>query len=294
MVPNDRVGVVERFGKFARLVSPGIAPVLCCLGETVAGSLSKRVQQIDVVCETKTKDNVFVHVAVSVQFEARPEQYYEAFYRLSNVQEQIKSYVYDVIRSAIPKIILDEVFDSKDEVAMAVKNELSETMPSFGWNILQALVVDITPDSKVKNAMNEINAAQRIRQAAGDKAEAEKILVVKAAEADAESKFLQGVGISRQRQAIVEGLRESVVQFTDNVSDISSADVMQLMLMTQYLDTMKDIGASSKATTVFIPSNPGEGLEQVRGRRHGGGQAPPEEASRLRQYLDMVLPGSKE
>ncbi|CAK9106453.1 Hypersensitive-induced response protein 1 (AtHIR1) [Durusdinium trenchii] len=158
---------------------------------------------------------------------------------------------------------------------MAVKKELSQTMPGYGWNILQALVVDITPDSKVKNAMNEINAAQRIRQAANDKAEAEKILVVKAAEADAESKYLQGVGISRQRQAIVEGLRESVVQFTDNVSDISSQDVMELMLMTQYLDTMKDIGASSKSSTVFIPSNPGDGLNQMRqGFMEGAAAAP--------------------
>mmetsp|Transcript_17698 Transcript_17698/g.28649 ORF Transcript_17698/g.28649 Transcript_17698/m.28649 type:complete len:220 (+) Transcript_17698:544-1203(+) len=201
-VSNDKIAVIEQFGKFSRMAEPGFSPVICCIGEYVAGYMSNRVQQIDVRCETKTKDNVFVFVTVSVQFEVRREDVYNAFYKLTNPHSQVTAFVFDVIRSTVPKIILDDVFDSKDEIADAVKKELANTMPGFGYNILQTLVTDITPDAKVKQAMNEINAAQRTRVAATDKAEADKILVVKAAEADAESKYLAGVGVARQRQAV--------------------------------------------------------------------------------------------
>lgn len=223
----------------------------------MAGSVSLRVRQLDVTIETKTKDNVFVVVVVSVQYEVENDQVYDAFYRLTNPLEQIRAYVFDVVRSAVPKINLDDVFDQKDEIARAVKTDLAQTMPSYGYHILQTLVTDIEPDARVKSAMNEINAAQRQRVAAADKAEAEKILVVKGAEADAESKYLAGVGISRQRQAIVNGLRESVVAFNREVSDVSPRDVLEIMMMTQYFDMMKDVGSNPKASTVFVPNTPG-------------------------------------
>eukprot|EP00894_Picocystis_sp_ML_P003960 jgi/Pico_ML_1/54477/g4817.t1 len=192
-IKSSTAGVVERFGKFSRVIYPGLNFLACCIGECVSGAVSLRVRQLDVTIETKTKDNVFVVVVVSVQYEVENDQVYDAFYRLTNPLEQIRAYVFDVVRSTVPKINLDDVFDQKDEIAKAVKSDLAQTMPSYGYHILQTLVTDIEPDSRVKSAMNEINAAQRQRVAAADKAEAEKILVVKAAEADAESKYLAGI-----------------------------------------------------------------------------------------------------
>jgi len=216
-----------------------------------------KVQQLDVSCETKTNDNVFVNIVVSVQYQVLQENIYEAYYKLTNPRAQITSYVFDVVRAEVPKLELDRVFDTKDEIARAVKAELQKVMSEFGFEILQALITDIDPAPKVKAAMNEINAAQRLRVAAEDKAEAEKILVVKAAQADSESKYLSGVGISRQRQAIVEGLRESVLEFAEAVEGATPKDVMDLILVTQYFDTLKEIGASSKTTSIFIPHSPG-------------------------------------
>lgn len=256
-VPQSTAGVVERFGKFSRVISPGLNFLACCIGEFVAGSVSLRVRQLDVTIETKTKDNVFVVVVVSVQYEVENDQVYDAFYRLTNPLEQIRAYVFDVVRSTVPKINLDDVFDQKDEIAKAVKTDLAQTMPSYGYHILQTLVTDIEPDSRVKSSMNEINAAQRQRVAAADKAEAEKILVVKGAEADAESKYLAGVGISRQRQAIVNGLRDSVQAFTREITDVSPRDVLEIMMMTQYFDMMKDVGSNSRTSTIFVPNTPG-------------------------------------
>lgn len=256
-VPQSTAGVVERFGKFSRVISPGLNFLACCIGEFVAGAVSLRVRQLDVTIETKTKDNVFVVVVVSVQYEVENDQVYDAFYRLTNPLEQIRAYVFDVVRSTVPKINLDDVFDQKDEIAKAVKTDLAQTMPSYGYHILQTLVTDIEPDSRVKSSMNEINAAQRQRVAAADKAEAEKILVVKGAEADAESKYLAGVGISRQRQAIVNGLRDSVQAFTREITDVSPRDVLEIMMMTQYFDMMKDVGSNSRTSTIFVPNTPG-------------------------------------
>lgn len=255
-IPQDKAAIIEQCGKFDRVGSSGCNVVICCIGECITGTVSLRIDQLDVQIETKTKDNVFVQAVVSVQYEVQKEKTYEAYYKLTNPKAQITAYVFDVVRSTVPKIILDDVFDSKDMIASAVKNELSKIMPSYGYNILQTLVTDLSPDLKVKNAMNEINAAQRIRQAATDKAEAEKILAVKAAEADAESKYLQGMGISRQRQAIVGGLQESVVSFTGNVGGISAKDVLEIMMMTQYFDMMKDLGEKSASNCIFIPHSP--------------------------------------
>jgi regulator of protease activity HflC (stomatin/prohibitin superfamily) len=203
------------------------------------------------------QDNVFVNVVASVQYRALADKASDAFYKLSNTREQIQSYVFDVIRASVPKMILDDVFEQKNEIAKAVENELEKAMSAYGYEIVQTLIVDIEPDVNVKRAMNEINAAARMRLAATEKAEAEKILQIKRAEGDAESKYLAGLGIARQRQAIVDGLRDSVLAFSENVPGTSSKDVMDMVLVTQYFDTMKDIGASSKSSAVFIPHGPG-------------------------------------
>ena len=255
-VRQQTAGVIQRFGKFVRVAGPGLN-VKIPLIERIAGRVNLRVQQLDVNVETKTEDNVFVHVLVSVQFFVHPEKVFEAFYRLDDSGRQITSFVFDVVRARVPKIKLDDVFEKKDEIADAVKNELAQMMDDFGYGIVKTLVTDIDPDPKVKAAMNEINAAQRMRVAASEKGEADRILKVKAAEAEAQSKALQGKGIADQRKAIVEGLRESVGEFQKSVHGTSAQDVMQLVLMTQYFDTLKEIGATSHSNTVMIPHSPG-------------------------------------
>jgi regulator of protease activity HflC (stomatin/prohibitin superfamily) len=256
-IDQSTVAIKESFGKFDAILEPGCHCLPWCIGQQIAGYLSLRVQQLDVRCETKTKDNVFVNVVASVQYRALADKASDAFYKLSNTREQIQSYVFDVIRASVPKMILDDVFEQKNEIAKAVENELEKAMSAYGYEIVQTLIVDIEPDVNVKRAMNEINAAARMRLAATEKAEAEKILQIKRAEGDAESKYLAGLGIARQRQAIVDGLRDSVLAFSENVPGTSSKDVMDMVLVTQYFDTMKDIGASSKSSAVFIPHGPG-------------------------------------
>ena len=256
IVQQQTVAVVQRLGKFDRLAEAGLhirVPFI----EKVAGTVNLRVQQLDVEVETKTRDNVFVRVIVSVQYFVLVEKVYDAFYKLDDPVNQIKAFVFDVVRARVPKIRLDDVFEKKDEIAGAVKAELSQVMDDFGYGIVKTLVTDIDPDAKVKEAMNEINAAQRMRAAATEKGEAEKIMQVKAAEADAEAKALSGKGVADQRQAIVEGLRESVDEFQRTVPGTSPQDVMNLILMTQYFDMLKDIGQSSKANTILLPHSPG-------------------------------------
>ncbi|XP_042377263.1 hypersensitive-induced response protein 1-like [Zingiber officinale] len=256
-VDQSTVAVKETFGKFDEILDPGCHLLPWCIGQQIAGFLSLRVQQLDVRCETKTKDNVFVTVVASVQYRALAEKASDAFYRLSNTRGQIQSYVFDVIRASVPKLNLDDAFEQKNEIAKAVEDELEKAMSMYGYEIVQTLIVDIEPDEHVKRAMNEINAAARLRMAANEKAEAEKILQIKRAEGDAESKYLAGLGIARQRQAIVDGLRDSVIAFSVNVPGTTAKDVMDMVLVTQYFDTMKEIGASSKSSSVFIPHGPG-------------------------------------
>lgn len=256
-VDQSTVAIKESFGKFDEILEPGCHFLPWCIGKQIAGYLSLRVQQLDVRCETKTKDNVFVNVVASVQYRALADKASDAFYRLSNTREQIQSYVFDVIRACVPKMNLDDAFEQKNEIAKAVEDELEKAMSMYGYEIVQTLIVDIEPDEHVKRAMNEINAAARLRVAANEKAEAEKILQIKRAEGDAESKYLAGLGIARQRQAIVDGLRDSVLAFSENVPGTSAKDVMDMVLVTQYFDTMKEIGASSKSSSVFIPHGPG-------------------------------------
>ncbi|KAK8484349.1 hypothetical protein V6N11_049623, partial [Hibiscus sabdariffa] len=256
-VEQSTVAITETFGKFDDVLEPGCHCLPWCFGKQAAGILSLRVQQLDVRCETKTKDNVFVNVVASIQYRALSEKAQDAFYKLSNTRAQIQSYVFDVIRASVPKLELDAVFEQKNDIARAVEEELEKAMSHYGFEIVQTLIVDIEPDEHVKRAMNEINAAARLRVAANEKAEAEKILQIKRAEGDAESKYLAGLGIARQRQAIVDGLRDSVLAFSVNVPGTTSKDVMDMVLVTQYFDTMKEIGASSKSNSVFIPHGPG-------------------------------------
>lgn len=256
-VDQSTVVIKERFGRFNEVLEPGCHCMPWYLGSQVAGHLTLRLQQLDVRCETKTKDNVFVNVVASVQYRALADKASDAFYKLSNTRSQIQAYVFDVIRASVPKLLLDDVFEQKNEIARAVEEELEKAMSAYGYEIVQTLIVDIEPDEHVKRAMNEINAAARMRLAANEKAEAEKIIQIKRAEGEAESKYLAGLGIARQRQAIVDGLRDSVLGFSDNVPGTSAKDVLDMVLITQYFDTMKEIGASSKSSAVFIPHGPG-------------------------------------
>ncbi|BAT74571.1 hypothetical protein LR48_Vigan01g102600 [Vigna angularis] len=256
-VEQSTVAIKEVFGKYDDVLEPGFHCVPWFFGTQIAGYLSLRVQQLDVRCETKTKDNVFVTVVASIQYRPLAEKAVDAFYKLSNTREQIQAYVFDVIRACVPKMDLDASFEQKKEIARAVEEELEKAMSAYGYEIVQTLIVDIEPDVRVKRAMNEINAAARMRVAANEKAEAEKILQIKKAEGEAESKYLAGLGIARQRQAIVDGLRDSVLAFSENVPGTSSKDVMDMVLVTQYFDTLKEIGASSKSNSVFVPHGPG-------------------------------------
>jgi regulator of protease activity HflC (stomatin/prohibitin superfamily) len=255
-VNTAEVAVVTRFSRFLRIAQPGLnwkVPFF----DTVAGNVSLRVNQISLTMETKTKDNVFVTIPISVQNRVRPEKVYDAFYKLSDPTAQIKSYVEQVILGHVPGMTLDEVFASQSSIAAAVKLELDADMATFGFEIVNVLVTDIVPDAKVKSAMNDINAAQREQVAANARGEAEKILVVKKAEAEAESKALQGQGIANQRKAIIEGLRTSVEQFQKTVEGASAKEVMQLVLVTQYFDTLKSIGENNKTSTLFLAHTPG-------------------------------------
>lgn len=256
VVKQQTVAIIETLGKYSHIAHPGLNFKIPLL-QNVAGRLSLRVQQLDVSAETKTQDNVFVQVLVSVQYMVREENIYESFYRLQNPVSQINAYVFDVVRARVPTIRLDDLFIKKDDIAVAVKEELSETMGNFGFDIVNVLVTDIEPDAKVKEAMNEINYAERMRVAAVEKGEAERILKVKAAQADAEAKALQGKGIADQRTAIIEGLGQSVGEFQNRISGSTAQEVMNLVILTQYLDTLKEVGQSSQTNTILIPHGPG-------------------------------------
>jgi regulator of protease activity HflC (stomatin/prohibitin superfamily) len=253
-VNTAQVAIITRFGRFLRVADPGLNwkwPFI----DGVAARISLRVNQITLTMETKTKDNVFVTIPISVQNRVRPEKVFDAYYKLSDPTAQIQSYVEQVILGHVPGMTLDEVFASQSGIAAAVKQELDADMAGFGYEIVNVLVTDIVPDAKVKSAMNDINAAQREQVAATARGEAEKILVVKKAEAA--SKALQGQGIANQRKAIMEGLQSSIEQFQKGVGGASAAEVMQLVLVTQYFDTLKSIGEMDKTNTLFLSHSPG-------------------------------------
>eukprot|EP01083_Nonionella_stella_P024201 66900_1 len=243
-IKTNEVGIVEDLGQYKTLINPGLNFVLCPI-QQVAGTLSLRIQQLDVACETKTKDNVFVRAEVAVQFRVLPEFAYDAYYRLSDPRGQIQSYVFDVIRSTLPRMELDEAFASKREIAENTNRQLEAVMKDYGYEILTTLVTDLSPDARVKASMNEINASKRLKEAASHKAEADKVQQVKAAEADAEARYLSGLGVARQRKAIVNGLQSSISEFSNDVDGVSSKDVMDILVLTQYFDTLGAIGANN-------------------------------------------------
>jgi regulator of protease activity HflC (stomatin/prohibitin superfamily) len=254
-VRQQSCAIVERFGRYVRTAPAGLRFKIPFI-DSIVKRISLRVQQLLVEIETKTADNVFVKVLVAVQYRVLQGSEADATYKLDDHEEQIKSYVLDVVRAKVPKMNLDEVFEKKDDIGTAVKSELDASMKIYGFEIPNALVTDVNPADNVKAAMNEINTQQRLQVAAAAKGEANKILVVKNAEAEAESKRLQGEGIAKQRRAIVDGLRESIAAFTDKVGSVSEHEVLNLVLLTQYFDTLKEIGVSSGSKVILLPHAP--------------------------------------
>ena len=257
IVPQQQMGIIERLGKFNRVVGPGLNFRIPFPIERVSGKESIRVRQLDVPVETKTQDNVFVNLGVSVQFLARRDKIFDAFYQLTDVNGQITSYVYDVVRGEVPKKTLDEVFETKDELAQIIKTDLSDSMDDFGYAIVKSLITDIDPAPNVKEAMNQINATARLLVAAQNEAEADKIRQVKNAEAEAEAKKLQGEGIAKQRAAIIEGFKASIGDLKEVTgSDVKTQDVMNMVMMVQYFDALRDIGTTGQNNAVLIPYGP--------------------------------------
>lgn len=259
-VKQQTSAIVERFGKFLSIRNSGLhfkIPVV----DRIAGRINLKIQQLDVMVETKTKDDVFVRLKISVQFQVLKEKVYEAFYKLENPHDQITSYVFDVVRAEVPKMKLDDVFERKDDVAIAVKTELNEAMINYGYDIIKTLVTDIDPDIQVKAAMNRINAAEREKVAAEYEAEAERIKIVAKARAEAESKRLQGQGIADQRREIARGLEESV-DVLNNVG-INSQEASALIVVTQHYDTLQSLGEETNSNLILLPNSPQAGSNML-------------------------------
>ena len=257
MVKQKNAVIIERLGKFNRVSKAGLH-VKIPLIDSIAGNVNLRVRELPVEVETKTKDDVFVKIVVSVQFFVidTEDGIRDSFYELNNPEQQIQSYVFDSIRSEVPLMELDDVFAQKEKIAIAIKNELSDTMKQFGFDFIKALVTDIDPDAKVKQSMNEINAAKRMKEAAREEAAAGKIRVVAAAEADSESKRLAGEGIAKQRIAIANGLKESVEVVKHAMEDhVTSQDVMNMLFMTQHYETISKL-SENNTSTIFMPYSP--------------------------------------
>ncbi len=259
-IKQQTAGIVERLGKFHSIRNPGLQFKIPMV-DRLAGKINLKIQQLDVVVETKTFDDVFVRLKVSVQFKVLREKIYEAFYQLQNPHDQITSYVFDVVRAEVPKMKLDDVFVKKDDIANAIRNELQEAMNSYGYNIVRALVTDIDPDHQVKEAMNRINAAEREKIAAEYEGEAERIRIVAKAKAEAESKRLQGQGIADQRREIAKGLEESV-EVLNNVG-INSQEASALIVVTQHYDTLQSMGENANSNLILMPNSPNAGADML-------------------------------
>ena len=260
IVKQQSAAIIERFGKFVSVRQSGLQLKIPII-DSIAGRLSLRIQQLDVVVETKTKDDVFVKLKVSVQFKVIKEKVYDAFYKLDNPGDQITSFIFDVVRAEVPKLILDDVFLKKDDIAIAVKSELQDAMTEYGFQIIKTLVTDIDPDAQVKESMNRINASEREKVAAQFEGEAQKILIVEKAKAEAESKRLQGQGIADQRREIARGLEDSVKVL--NGVDINSQEASALIVVTQHYDTLQSVGAEANSNLILMPNSPQAGSEML-------------------------------
>jgi regulator of protease activity HflC (stomatin/prohibitin superfamily) len=256
IIPERQSWVIQRLGKFNRISSPGLKLKIPII-ESVASKENLRIQQLDVDVETKTLDDVFVILKISVQYRIINSKVYEAFCELDDPHGQIASYIFDEVRAEVPKLALDDVFGKKDDIALAVRDNISSQMDKYGYKIVKTLITDINPDELVKASMNKINAAMRDKEAAVQEAEGEKIRIVKRAEAEADSKRLSGEGIAQQRLEIVRGFKESVEDFQKALQDVDPQEIMQFVLMTQYFDTLTAIGANENNNTVMVPHTPG-------------------------------------
>ena len=260
IVKQQTAAVIERFGKFLSIRQSGLQLKIPLI-DRVAGRLSLKIQQLDVIVETKTLDDVFVRLKISVQYKVVKEKVYEAFYKLDYPHEQITSYVFDVVRAEVPKMKLDDVFVKKDDIAIAVKTELNEAMMDYGYDIIKTLVTDIDPDAQVKEAMNRINASEREKIAAQFEGDAARILIVEKAKAEAESKRLQGQGIADQRREIARGLEESVEVL--NKVGINSQEASALIVVTQHYDTLQSIGGETNSNLILLPNSPQAGSNML-------------------------------
>lgn len=260
MVKQQTMAVIEFFGKFQRVSGAGLRLKIPFV-ERIAGRISLRIQQLDVIVETKTKDDVFVHLKISVQFMIQQAHVYNAFYKLQNPHEQITAFIFDTVRAEVPKMILDDVFVKKEEIAMAIQRELKEAMLNYGYDIVKALVTDIDPDENVKIAMNRINAADREKTAAQYEGDAQRILIVERAKAEAESKRLQGQGIADQRREIARGLEDSVDIL--NTVGINSQEASALIIVTQHYDTLQAIGQDTNSNLILLPNSPQAGSNML-------------------------------
>lgn len=262
VVRQQTVAIIERFGKYQTTSTSGIHIRLPFGIDKIAARIQLRLLQSEIVVETKTKDNVFVTLNVATQYRVNEQNVTDAYYKLMRPEAQIKSYIEDALRSSVPKLTLDELFEKKDEIALEVQHQVAEEMSTYGYIIVKTLITKVEPDAEVKQSMNEINAAQRKRVAAQELANADEIKIVTAAEAEAEKDRLHGVGIAQQRKAIVDGLAESIQELKDANVGMTEEQIMSILLTNQYLDTLNTFAAKGNQT-LFLPNHP-EGIEDIR------------------------------
>ncbi|HFI0420862.1 TPA: SPFH domain-containing protein [Streptococcus suis] len=262
VVKQQTVAIVERFGKYQKTSTSGINFKIPFGVDVIAARIQLRMLQSEIVVETKTQDNVFVTMNVATQYRVNEHNVTDAYYKLMHPEAQIKSYIEDALRSSVPKLTLDELFEKKDEIALEVQKQVAEEMSTYGYVIVKTLITKVEPDAEVKQSMNEINAAQRKRVAAQELAEADKIKIVTAAEAEAEKDRLHGVGIAQQRKAIVDGLADSIRELKESNISMTEEQIMSILLTNQYLDTLNNF-AQGGNQTIFLPANAG-GVEDVR------------------------------
>ena len=263
VVKQQSVAIIERFGRYQKISDSGIHMRAPFGIDKIAARVQLRVLQSEIVVETKTQDNVFVTMNVATQYRVNESNVKDAYYKLMRPESQIKSYIEDALRSSVPKLTLDELFEKKDEIALEVQKQVAEEMSTYGYIIVKTLITKVEPDAEVKQAMNEINAAQRKRVAAQELAEADKIKIVTAAEAEAEKDRLHGVGIAEQRKAIVDGLADSIKELKGANVDLTEEQIMSILLTNQYLDTLNNFADKEGNNTIFLPANP-DGVENIR------------------------------